>query len=481
MPPLVPAALLFAAVAPPAADWPTFLGPNGDGTSPATGLVDAVPDAAAVLLWNTPIGEGYSAPAVVGTPDGPAVLTHRREGRREVLSRRTLADGAVVWESAAPTAFRDPYGYNGGPRASPLVVKDADGSGGGKVYTLGAAGRAACTDLASGRELWARDFRAELDIPRWFFGVGGSPVHYEDGGTSLILFAPGGQPNAGIVACDPDTGETVWEAVGEDTWAGVPDARGRPYDWTGEEQVVSYSTPLLATLRGEPHLLCLVRHGLVSLDPRTGEERFRYWFRSRKYESVNATRPVVVGEDRVLLCAAYGVGSVLLEVNRAGDGVREVWRNRDALGCHWSTPVIVGGHAYGLAGRHESGAELHCVDLADGTLKWSATGREAAGDLTLDRATRGYLRADGSPAAWPDFGRGSLLLAGDTLFILGERGSLYVADPSPEAYREKSRTRVPGLSYPAWPAPVLYDGRLLLCDEDSLTVLDVRGDAGPSS
>ena len=474
---LLAAPLLVPGPAPD--DWPAFLGPAGTGVSAEPGLATATPDAAARLAWTAEIGEGYGAPAIVSAADGTAVLTHRRVGRREVLTRRD-AGGAVVWESAAATAFRDPYGYNGGPRASPLVVPI--GPGGGRVYTLGAAGRAACTDLATGEELWSRDFNAELDIPRWFFGVGGSPAYYDGGeenGRDLAIFAPGGQPNAGIVACDPLTGETVWSAVGRETWDGAETGRG-PYVWTGDEQVVSYSTPAVAVIRGEPHLLCLVRQGLASLDPRTGATRFAYWFRSRKRESVSAARPVVVG-DRILLSAAYDVGSVLLEANAAGDGVREVWRKPRLLGCHWSTPVVHDGLIYGFAGRHESEGELQCVDLETGELKWAADGRDAAGAVTFSRSAGGYVDAAGNPVPKPDFGRGSCLLAphagdGGTLYILGERGTLFCAEPSGEGYRERSRTAVPGIGYPAWAAPALANGRLYLTDDATLTVLDARAE-----
>ena len=469
----MPAALLLMCAAvgdAGGADWPAFLGPNGTGVSAEVRLKDAVPDAAAVLSWTAEIGEGYSAPAVVSAAGGVAVLTHRRVGRREVLVRRDLETGTVIWETAAPTAFRDPYGYNGGPRASPLVVKNA--AGGGQVYTLGAAGRAACAELETGEEIWARDFDEELDIPRWFFGVGGSPIYYEGPGAKLVLFCPGGRPNAGVVAVNPATGATVWSAVGEATWDGADTGRG-PYEWTGEEQVVSYSTPTLAAIRGEPHLFCLVRQGLVSLDPRTGAERFRYWFRSRKHESVNAARPVVVG-NRVLICAAYDVGAALLEVNAAGDGVREVWRKPDRLGCHWSTPVVHDGLIYGFAGRHEAEGELQCVDLETGALKWSADGRTAAGPVAFSRAAGGYVDAAGDPAPWPDFGRGSLTSAGDTFYILGERGTLFCAAPSAAGYTERSRTAVPGIGAPAWAAPAVSHGRLLVTDDATLTVLDVR-------
>src|SRR5690606_32306526 len=106
----------------------------------------------------------------------------------------------------------------------------------------------------------------------------------------------GGQPNSGVVAFDADTGETLWESVGRQTWDGADTgvASDPKYEWTGEEMVVSYSSPIAATIHGKRHVLCLMRQGLVSVDPETGAENFHYWFMSRAYESVNAARPVVV-------------------------------------------------------------------------------------------------------------------------------------------------------------------------------------------
>ena len=97
--------------------------------------------------------------------------------------------------------------------------------------------------------------------------------------------------------------------------------------------------------------------------------------------------------------------------------------------------------------------------------------------MTFSRAARGYVDAAGTPAPWPDFGRGSLTLAGGTFYLLGERGTLFCAAPSGEGYRERSRTAVPGVGSPAWAAPALSHGRLLLTDDATLTVLDLRADA----
>ena len=61
-----------------AADWPEFMGPNRDQTSPETGLRDTLP---APVLWSREVGTGYSAPSVRA---GKLVL-HHRVGGQEIV------------------------------------------------------------------------------------------------------------------------------------------------------------------------------------------------------------------------------------------------------------------------------------------------------------------------------------------------------------------------------------------------------------
>jgi hypothetical protein len=234
--------------------------------------------------------------------------------------------------------------------------------------------------------------------------------------------------------------------------------------------LVSYSSPTLATLAGEDHVLCLLRQGLLSLDPWTGKTRFRYWFRSQAHESVNAARPVVDG-DNVLLTAAYRAGSALLHVTPAG--FDEVWRDRSNLECHWSTPIVIDGYAYGFSGRHESEATLRCIEMATGKVMWTADGSEPVSG-EVEPSGRGYVfRATRQPAPWPYYGRASMTRADGKFIVLGERGTLFLTRLTPQGVEEISRATAPGISFPAWPSPVLSRGCVYLRDEDTLLCLDV--------
>ncbi|MBC7815620.1 MAG: pyrrolo-quinoline quinone, partial [Planctomycetaceae bacterium] len=59
--------MLFGICSPLIADdWPQWLGPQRDGVWRETGIVERFPENGLVRKWQTPIGAGYSGPAVLG-------------------------------------------------------------------------------------------------------------------------------------------------------------------------------------------------------------------------------------------------------------------------------------------------------------------------------------------------------------------------------------------------------------------------------
>lgn len=433
----------------PGSDWPRFLGPAGTGVSTETGLIERIPDNGPPILWETKVGTGYSAPSV---RDGQVVL-HHRLGNSEIVQAFEASTGKPQWESASPTTYQDPYGYNNGPRCTPILTTN-------RVFTFGAEGRLSCLDRPTGRRIWERETSRDFEVPEAFFGVGSTPV-LEDG---RLIVMVGGQPNSGVVAFDPATGATLWQNVGETNWTGQP-MRGWPGEptvrWQRWEKQASYASPVPATFHGRRHLLCLMRQGLVSVDPATGTPQFSFWFRARVNESVNAANPVVQGDLILITAAYYRVGSVLLRVRPDGRGVDEVWRGT-SMEAHWSTPILVDGHLYGFSGRNEPDAALRCVDFATGRLLW-------------ERSERWAPHSSRQP---PVFGRGSLLLADGRFIALGEGGLLGMFRPNAAACEELGRWQVPSLGHPTWAAPVLADGRLYLRSEDHMVCLSLRAVGG---
>lgn len=439
------ASLVLAGLVPwtgSAADWPAFLGPNGDGTSPETGLVDRIPTNGLPVLWERPVGTGYSAPSV----RGDTLVVFHREGNDEIVEALDAATGRPKWREKTPTAFRDPYGYNNGPRCAPVLSDD-------RVFTFGAEGRLTCRDLATGKRIWERDTAKEFQVPEAFFGVGSTPLLVGD----RLIVMVGGQPNSGVVAFAADTGKTLWETVGASNWQGQPMLGWpgeRTVEWRDYEKQASYASPVLAEVGGRRTVFCLMRQGLVALDPADGRVRFSRWFRARVDESVNAANPVVVGDD-VLLSAAYNkIGSVLLHLSTNAVSFDPVWSGT-TLEAHWSTPIHHGGRVYGFSGRNEPDARFRCIDFRTGRLLWERDESWRRGEEQPDR-----------------YGRGSLLLADGKLFALGEGGLLGLFALDDTAPRELGRWQVPTLKHPVWPGPVIAHRRLYLRGEDRLVCLD---------
>jgi outer membrane protein assembly factor BamB len=289
----------------------------------------------------------------------------------------------------------------------------------------------------------------------------------------------GGQPNSGMVAFDPATGKTLWENIGKKNWDGaitIGWRAERPYEWQGEEKQASYSSPVLATIHGKKHLLCLMRQGLVSLDPSNGQVNFSRWFQSFEDNSVNAMCPVVQ-DDLVLISGAYyRVGAVLLKVKPDGKSFDEVWRiprspfERDretgrfltpVLELHWNTPILHEGYLYAFSGRNEPDATFRCVEFKTGKLMWSRDERWAGHP------------PHGSNAQPNVFGRGSAILAQGNLYAVGEAGLLGIFKPNTTRLEEICRWQVPQLHYPCWAAPILAHKKLYLRSEDHLVCINL--------
>jgi outer membrane protein assembly factor BamB len=316
------------------------------------------------------------------------------------------------------------------------------------VYTFGAEGVLQCVRVADGQLVWRVDTTKDFGVVKNFFGVGSTPLVYGD----LLLVCVGGTPPGGptdvyaangqvesngsaIVAFDKATGKVRWK--------------------TGNE-LASYSSPVLANIGGRDVVFMFARSGLMAIDPVKGETITEFPYRARKLESVNASTPVVVGNE-IFISETYELGSAL--VRFTGSAFEEVWSDRarrrnQAMALHWNTPIEHNGYLFGSSGYHAPEAELRCVEWKTGKVMWSE----------------------------PGMGRESLLLVDGMLVCLGEDGTIRLVRPTPEKYDEAAKWELKGpdggplLPYPSWAAPALSHGLLYVEGANRLVCLKLFDD-----
>ncbi|MEI8379932.1 MAG: PQQ-binding-like beta-propeller repeat protein [Planctomycetota bacterium] len=382
-----------------AGDWPQILGVNRNGIAVDEKLADSLPAGGPVKVWQAEIGSGFAGVAVA---DQKLVLFHRLENK-DTLTAYNAETGKELWSQGFETNFVPQIVPDDGPRAVPTIHKD-------RVYALAPNGGLYCVDMKTGKPLWQRQTQKEFNALAGYFGSGSSPLVE---GKLLIVNVGGDKAGAGMVAFDLETGKTEWKSVNDQA---------------------SYSSPIAVTVSGTRHLLCLTRLNFVSLDPMTGEERFRTPFGQRG-PTVNAAIPILM-KNQVLLTASYGIGAELLTIQP--DKVEVAW-NDEVLASQYTTPIVHDGMIYGVDGRQDGGAvTLKCFDPQSRKVAWTQT-------------TSAYA---------------TLIAADGKLLVMHTNGLLKIVDLNKKAYREiASAQLLPGTTRAL---PALANGRLYVRNDNTL-------------
>ena len=326
------------------------------------------------VVWRQPIGEGWSAFAVV---NGYAVTMEQR-GEREAVTAYDARTGALLWSREIGARFSHPLGGIG-PRSTPTIDE-------GRVFALGSRGQIACLDGATGALIWEKNLLEEYGVSREQefasiqYGRSNSLLIVDD----LVIVPAGGNKGgriASLAAFDKKTGASIWEA--------------------GDRQI-SFSSPRLATLSGIEQVLIVNEDTLSGHAPSTGEVLWEHpWWGVTSAQS-NISQAVPLPPDRVFISKGYGGGAALLRLIATDGGrfdVEELWKESRVMRTKFTNVVIRDGYIYGL-----SDGTLECADLESGERIWKS-GR---------------------------YEHGQILGVGDLLLVLSESGEIVLIDPNPE-------------------------------------------------
>jgi outer membrane protein assembly factor BamB len=280
-------------------------------------------------LWKFVCGTGYSSPVVVRDR---LILLHR-VGDEELVSCLNADTGAPIWERRYPTAFVCGSHYTSGPYSTPTGDQQ-------RIYTLGAEGQLHAWSAVDGSLVWQRQLRDEFQVPTGIFGMGHSPLLWNN---LLIVNVGGTTPDSGIIAFKAESGEVAWRCTADGA---------------------AFATPRIARIHDQDYLFVLTRNGLAMLLPHTGALHWSMPFESRIPDSANAVSPLITG-DLVMVCA-WGVGTKVMRVAADGD-VTEVWESKRQLTSQY-TPLLAVDEC--VIGVHAFDNSLRCVDAHTGDVRW---------------------------------------------------------------------------------------------------------------
>ena len=352
-------------------------------------------------MWKQPVGGGYAS-FVVAT--GHAFTIEQR-GSEEVVSGYDVATGRELWTNRWTATFRESMGGDG-PRATPTW--DA-----GKLFAVGGSGEFRAMDAGTGRTLWRTNILSDAGASNLQWGMSAAPLVVGN----LVIVLPGGTSGQSVIAYEVETGKRAWSSL---------------------DDTASYSSPMLVTLAGVRQVVLFTATRLVGIAPEDGHLLWQFpW--TTQY-GVNASQPLIVGNNRVFVSTGYGTGAGMLEISDHGGqlSAKEVWRT-NLMKNQFTSSVLHDGYIYGL-----DESILTCLDAATGERKWK-NGR---------------------------YGYGQVMLAGDRLIVLTENGELVLVSAAPGQFEELAR--FPALEGKTWNHPAMSDGILLVRNINEMAAFDLR-------
>jgi outer membrane protein assembly factor BamB len=388
-----------------AQDWLQWGGPGRNFISDSKGLADSWPANGPRRLWTRTLGEGHSTVLV----EKGKLYTMYRKGDQEVIVALEADSGKTIWEYAydAPTRGMD-YSEGFGPHSTPLISGDV-------LYAVGALGSFHALDKRTGKVLWSHELWKQMGGRKLDRGYACSPIEFKN----TVILQVGG-PGQAVVAFNKNDGGIAWKK---------------------QDYTVSFSSPIIIEVEGQPQLIVFAADRIVGLDPNNGDLLWTYPHQTEY--GLNISTPVW-GEGNLLFCSsAYNGGSRVVRLTRK-DGkttAEQVWFN-NKVRVHIGTIIRIGDYAYCSSGDFGP-SFFTAVNVKTGEVAW----RERS------------------------FARASSLYADGKLVLLDEDGTLMLATVSPESMKVIAKTQI--LQHLAWTVPTLSGTRLYVRDRKTIMALDL--------
>ncbi len=422
-----------------AQNWPQYLGPNRNSTSPQKGILRSWPENGPEVLWTVDVGIGFGGPVV---KDGKVYLLDRDDRVGDKMRCFDLSSGEELWNFGyeAPGSVMFP-----GSRSVPAI----DGN---YVYSCGHNGDLYCIDINTHKPVWNKNIWTDFggdQLPIW--AITQCPLIYGD-----LLIVLSQAPEAGVVAYDKLTGNIVWK---------TPNLVNE-----------SYASPSVVKIDGEDHIAVVISStnpfgqrelphtmgNIVGIEPLTGKILWEY---NQWQCHISVPSAFDAGNNKVLVVGGYELGAAMIKVERKADGsygTTEVFRTEE-FGDQTKPPILYNGYFYAQYGTNNRRDGLACMSM-DGQIMWK-TKRS------------------------PDFNKGSMILADGLILATDGAKILYLIEPDPSGFKplasaevlkeggtgsenDPLASRVGGATQ-NWAPIALSDGKLLIRDQSRLMCVKV--------
>ena len=354
--------------------------------------------------WSIEVGVGHSTPIVVGN----RVTVFTRQGEQEVVRSVQLATGELAWEKSYPA----PYKINQAAAAHGAGPKSTPAAAAGHLITFGIGGMLTAWELRSGKRLWQRTFADDYPRTSPLYGAAASPLI--DGDNCLIPV--GGHDQGAVLAVSISSGETQWK-------------------W--DDDGPAYASPVLGRIAGERQLVVQTQKHCVGLDPDSGKLLWKLPFET-EYDQ-NSVTPVLYNQSVIFSGYNRGIARYRIEIQEDEWRADELWTNKE-VSLYMNTPVVSEDRLFGFSQRHKG--ELFALDLTTGKTLWTSEGR--LGD------------------------NASLVLTGDTIWALTNRGELLVFAAKDSEFQQLARYRVADSE--TWAHPLILPRGVIVKDLQHLTL-----------
>ena len=328
--------------------WTQWGGPHRNFQTEATGIKESWAASGPPVVWQRPLGEGYSSPSV---EDGVLYTMYGRP-RQEVVLAANAEDGKTLWEYTTPMTFQsDAPEMGNGPYATPLIVGD-------RVFTAGVAGRLQCLEKKTGKLLWTQQLWTDHHGSRLMYGYASSPIAFRD----MIIVPVGGSGKA-VMAFRQTDGSVAWS---QNNYGNV------------------YSSPILIDVSGLEQVALVMDGYVIGVNPHNGDLQWQVPFKADY--SIAVATPVWGPDNLLFVSSEYNAGSKVIELKRNGlqTIATELWSS-NRLRLHHGNAMRIDDAIYFSSGGKGSQAILSAVDARSGRIHWQERSIEKATFVWADQ------------------------------------------------------------------------------------------------